>query len=94
MQKVMSLYTFIAEFDEGTFVSQFHADNLATAPLTWAEGWDLEEIEGLSLHDRSDLIESIQDEKPAQLDNITNSWCFTAGARGKMIIVHFVETKE
>lgn len=90
----MSLYTFIAEFNEGTFVSQFQAASVATAPLAWAEGWKLEEIEGLSSGDRSGLIESVQGEEPSPLDNILNSWCFTAEARGTVIIVHFVETKE
>ena len=38
----MKKFTFIAEFNNGTYISQYKADNLMEAVLIWADNLDVQ----------------------------------------------------
>lgn len=89
----MPFYTFIMEFDGGTYVSQVNAPSEKSACLKWARTLDLSAIQGLNDRERESLIEQMKDDSPVALTGTVNVWCITALIRGKHALINFVRTE-
>ncbi|MBJ2156632.1 hypothetical protein [Variovorax sp. IB41] len=88
----MSLYTFVLEFEGGTYVSQAEAVSVELAPSAWAEGIAPGTIRGMADASVRELREAIAEEVPVQLDGLQEVWCISTLVRGRMALVHFVST--
>ena len=55
----MSLYTFIMEFENGTYLSQVRAESIENTRFEWIENLDVASIEHFEESDKSYLLENI-----------------------------------
>lgn len=99
MRIQMRLYTFLAEYDGGSYVSQVKAPNPPSAIFEWAQNMDVKSIPGLGLKSKEQLLQELtQAESEGYLyvaiQGLHNVWCVTAFLRGKLMLVTFVETQE
>lgn len=93
----MSLYTFIANYDGGTYISQVTAPDPKSAVFAWAQALEVAAIPGFGDKSKQDLLcELHQDEEDeilyTPLDGLAKVWCVTPVVRGKLMLVNFVET--
>ena len=95
----MPLYTFIAEYDGGTYVSQVTALDSKSAVFAWAEDLDVNAIPNVGVKAKAKLIETLQQDEEdgvghVLLDGLSNVWFFCVGLRGKFMHVNFVQTEQ
>ena len=84
----MTKYTFICDYNGGTYISQVKADFLKEAILLWAKQLEWPK---LSILKRKQLDKQIDDD-PIPLDGIENVWCVTFRIEGKLMLINIVET--
>lgn len=92
----MSLYTFIMNYLEGTYIHQVNAKNEYDAMRIWLETLNIEEIKGFTEIQRQKLIkENFEDEVPALISECRNVWCFglRISANKNLALINFVKTK-
>lgn len=87
----MPLYTFILEFEGGTYVSQLSAASARSAPLAWVESRVPGEIPGLHAAALRQLQASM-DTDPVPLTGLVQVWCASGLVNGSLALLHFVET--
>lgn len=87
----MPFYTFILEFEGGTYVSQVSAPSFKSAPLAWAESRLPGEISGMHVESLRELQAAMEDE-PVPLTGLVQAWCASGLVNGSLALVHFVET--
>ena len=90
----MPLYTFIMDFQGGTYVAQIRASSPRSACVKWAENLETNEIHGLGEKGKSVLIEEMKGESPIAIDGITNTWFASASIRGKSAYINLVLTEQ
>lgn len=90
----MDIYTFIAEYKGGTYVSQIQADSIGEACMAW--GKYLIQNDDIPLKNKTSFVETLQsdlvDMPPACLDNTPNVWYFLADAGKGYVHVNVVKT--
>jgi hypothetical protein len=96
---MMPLYTFIADYDGGTYISQVTSPDPRTAIFTWAQNFDVEAIPGLGARSKQILLESLREDDEDKmlyvaLDGLTSAWCYSIIVRGKLMLINFVETNQ
>jgi hypothetical protein len=72
----MRLFTFVAEYKGGTYVSQVKAANLKVALKVWARELDPKAISGFGQVIHKRVIEECKEEIPVALNEVTNVWFF------------------
>lgn len=74
----MYLYTFIAEFRDGTYCSQVEANNLASATKYWIEKLKIEKkgikFLGNKIINQLEILSENDDYKPTNIDQLQNVW--------------------
>jgi hypothetical protein len=85
------LYTFVLDFDGGTYIAQVKGPALRDACELWLHT-ELEKIDALGQTERTKLIESVSDDEPAVVDSMKNVWCLSGLANGRLALVHVVKT--
>ena len=91
----MCLYTFILDYNGGTYVSQIEGRSLKIVILKWVRQLDLDTIR--VKNDNKECIEtSIKDniEEPVLLDGMRNVWCIALRLDRKLAIVNMVKTNK
>lgn len=88
----MPLYTFIMDFEGGTYLSQVRAPDVKTAPGVWAAGLKPGEIPGLGSALLRRLQSKVASDEPVPVTGLERVWCSSALVRGRSVLVHFVET--
>ncbi|MES2827071.1 MAG: hypothetical protein V4687_02910 [Bacteroidota bacterium] len=83
----MKQYTFIFEFNGGTYVSQVVSNNVADSVSKWAESIDDEDMTGMTAALRQQLNLQVANEDPVLLDGMNNVWClcFTIGGKASLL---------
>ena len=90
----MALYTFILQYDGGTYVSQVVEQNNLDAMRKWLRELDVSEIPGFTEVDKQLLIkDDFSDETPIQLKDCINIWCFGLRTNKELALVNFVLTQ-
>lgn len=90
----MATYTFILDYQNGTYISQKEADDLRSACFAWKEeiatgGY----IPGLNPKVLTEVFEESIDEFPPQpIDGLQNVWLFHIMLDDDMMDVHIVQT--
>jgi hypothetical protein len=94
----MPLFTFFAEYKQGTYVGQVEAADYKAAPYAWAAQLDVSAIEGLdstSWQDVTALMKTYQSEgEIVGLTDTHNVWCLSAVVEDSLLLVHYVLTEE
>ena len=92
MKKIQEhLFTFLADFDGGTYVSQAIATNRKAGKKAWGEKFS-QEILGLTSNGQKNFLERVESEEEAPIEGLSGVWCFCPTEKKKVVIVHFVET--
>ena len=91
----MSLYTFIMEFENGTYLSQVRAESIENTRFEWIENLDVASIEHFEESDKAYILENIYDDSPTEIENLINVWCLTLLTENdKLAILNIVQTGE
>jgi len=88
----MPLYTFVLDYDGGTYVAQVSAETPERAPVAWAQSLRPGEVRGMGQASLSRLVAELEADTPIPLDGLANTWCSVAGVRGKLALIHFIAT--
>jgi hypothetical protein len=88
----MPLFTFVLDFDGGTYVSQVRSASWKSAPVAWAKALNADEIYGMGSSTRRLLETRMSEELPVPLNGLKRAWCTSTLLRGKPALIHFVET--
>jgi hypothetical protein len=86
-----NLFTFILEYDGGTYIAQAAGKDAATAANVWLGALSSTDLEKWSLS-RSDLQHSLNNGFVA-LDGLQNVWCTSASASKGLALVNAVATE-
>jgi hypothetical protein len=89
----MPLYTFIMDYDAGTYISQVAAPSPKSACVKWARRLDIQQVKGLGGKSHKSLIDEMKDESPTPLDGLFNAWCATALIRGRLALINIIQTE-
>jgi hypothetical protein len=94
--KLNNLFSFIADFDGGTFISQHRKENLNAALLSWAKNSGFCASAELTRNDLSNLLTQINDtdKQPIAISEMENVWCSSYLVGGRLLVVHIVHTVE
>ena len=90
----MALFTFIMEYQGGTYISQVQADNLAQAPEIWAREGDWANIPKAGKKFADKLLAAIEADPPVALEALVNTWCITALIKDELALITFTQTVE
>jgi hypothetical protein len=93
---VMALYTFVLDYDGGTYISQVKADDVQGAVENWVmHGLDLDALE-IENTKREDLLEEVRepDNNAEPITGTKNVWCTSIDIGDDIGLVHFVKTVE
>lgn len=90
----MDIYTFIAEYKGGTYISQMHGTSIGEACSAW--GQYMSERDDIPLKNKASFAEILQSDlaeiPPACLDDTPNVWYFLADAGKGYVHVNVVKT--
>ena len=89
----MALFTFVLEFDGGTYISQLRARSAARATAQFAS--DLisnDEVSTLAVRRR--LSEALTAENPVAIDGVRNVWCCSASIGRRFALLNIVTTSQ
>lgn len=93
------LYTYIMEFQEGTYITQVHARDLEKSLYEWTNKLREESIEIYNLDSATlseiteQIIASDTQEIPTPVKGLQNVWCLTLNTKQGFGIVNIVKTK-
>lgn len=87
-------FSFIMEFDGGTYISQIDEISPEVAMKSWAKSLDVANINGMNQNMKEEIIAGLDDEEPVGLEGLTKIWCFTIIPEGHFGLIHFVETAQ
>lgn len=89
-----NLYTFVMDWNGGTFISQSIGDNIEEATKRWLNQLNAKEIEisenSLSLF-KSSLLDYFN---PVALEGNTSVWCLSEFLSGELAIINIILTLE
>ena len=90
----MNLYTFVLDYDGGTYIYQIKAGSQKNVAITWAKKLEINSIPGLGPVSKKKIIEQMIDEDntPTPVQNTRNTWCSVFVVRGKVGIITIVRT--
>ena len=91
-----SLYTFLLQYSEGTYISQVRAFNVLDATEEWAANLNPDIIRNLSKASKVELVASIPDiieaEGIAAIEELTNVWAFSYVFPKGLALINIVKT--
>lgn len=88
----MPLYTFILEFDGGTYISQVQAQDAKSAPEVWGASLKSGDVRGLRDASIRRLRADLASDEPVPLTGLEMVWCMSTLVRGRLALVNFVQT--
>jgi len=86
----MKKFTFIAEFKNGTYISQYKADNLMEAVLIWADNLD---VQFFTNKVKTKIQEKVRDSfySPVSIEEVDNVWCSSyVGSSSNLVVISFL----
>ena len=89
----MPLYTFLMDFEGGTYIRQIEAPSPRQACVQWAHSIDISKIKGLGPKGKFSLSEQIEDEEITPINETINTWCVSALIHGKLALITLIQTE-
>lgn len=85
------VFTFFLEWDGGTFISQYSSLSLSEAVKRWASSLDMATI-GASDESKKNFLIDVDAETAIKVSGLNSVWCITPYIKGRLAMVHIVET--
>jgi hypothetical protein len=89
----MPFYTFIMDYDGGSYTSQVRAPSTKAACVKWARELEIDQMAGIGARSKVKLVEDMKEETPTPLAGRLNVWCATALIRGRLALISIVRTE-
>lgn len=94
----MPLFTCVADYRGGTYISQVEASDISAAVHAWAQNLETEAIAKFGHKSKSKLIKDLKrDDEDGRLcrsvSGLENVWCVITRVRDKLMIVDFIQTE-
>ncbi|MCB0379829.1 MAG: hypothetical protein KDD24_01145 [Flavobacteriales bacterium] len=93
-----NLFTYILEFNEGTFVKQVHGINSTDSTKIWLKDLLMDsEIEFINNQNYQTIYKELFDDNnflPIQLKSVKNVWCFTFLIKESLALVNIIKTEQ
>jgi len=86
----MALFTFVLEFDGGTYISQFSATSVRGAATQHASHVVSNKAVAVPVGRR--LADGLSAEKPVPLEGVRNVWCCSTSVGKKFALLNIVAT--
>lgn len=86
------LYTFLFDFNGGTYISQVEAAHPAEAKRRWALHLKSEGIEGVREFLYQGFVDDVESKSIVAVTDQINVWGFSVLLRNKLGLIHVVET--
>lgn len=86
----MKLFTFIAEYKGGTYISQYLATSLEEAVCLWIDNVAFlteKQLKSFKKHINDDDLDT-----PTKLEGLNNVWCNCYGVLGALLLLNIIET--
>lgn len=91
----MATFTFIANYNGGTFIRQAQAADVLQACRVWAvavvKNQDIPDLNTAKF--LKNVADDMDEFPPAPLDDTPNVWCFTVGSGKAFMLVNIVKTE-
>lgn len=87
------LYTFVLDWNGGTFVSQCESSCVVDAIKIWSEKFPVESI-GASVESGPNFLASLESERPIPVGGLTSVWCVSALIEDSLALIHIVATHQ
>lgn len=93
--KGRSLYTFIFNFEGGTYVSQLEAQHPKKAIRQWATQLEIQHIPNFTQAMKENLKKSVDHDDATSVEGVTNVWCFDIRpSKDHFCLVNIVKTDD
>jgi hypothetical protein len=90
----MALFTFILEYDGGTYLSQVQSQSQNAAVRKWGKHFLKDSTTGLPSILKKALVDNLIIESTIPIAGVSNVWCISASVRKKLALVNLVQTCE
>jgi len=90
----LALFTFLMEFEGGTYLSQIRATSAEAALEKWVHGLDVKKIEGMTAAIKRQFVEWLPEARPVAVDGLKSAWCSGFVSRSRSALVHFIRTTD
>lgn len=89
-----SLFTFIMEYLGGTYITQIMSVDLESAINEWINNLDSNQIDGLTLKDKNNLIKNRMFLEPILIEGCKNVWNIDTviNKKNQIAIINIVKT--
>ncbi len=88
-----TLYTFVMDWNGGTYVSQFSGNDVSSTITTWADSIDTNMLD-IQPEDKANFVADAKSENAVALDGVSKTWAISPNIKGKMATVNIVETTQ
>ncbi len=85
-------FTFLLDFEGGTYISQFHSESLRKACEKWALGLNTSTIALIDESAKSEIRSNLDTEEAIGIEGLTNVWCLTFLIKKELALLHVVLT--
>ena len=93
--KGRSLYTFILDFEGGTYVSQVEAQHPKKATRLWATQLEIQHIPNFTQAMKENLKRSVEHDDATPVEGVSNVWCLAIlTSHDKPGLVNIVKTDD
>jgi hypothetical protein len=94
LEGVMALWTAIAEYRGGTYISQVRAASVGQAIVRWARAFPLIKGSYVGTRTKTKFLVAARDpqEKPIRIKQTQNVWIWSPISVGPTVVVHLIKT--
>ena len=85
-------FTIIADYDGGTYISQWEASNPQAALIKWSQSFDFSVMPGVSNSRLTKFREWIAQESATPITGTKGVWCASASYAKKHMLINVVRT--
>lgn len=89
----MKRFTFIADFEGGTYLSQVEADHVGEALVTWGASLSSSDLGGLGDERLATLRAELASETPIAVRTLWSVWCASVLVGDAYLLIHIVDTR-
>ncbi len=90
----MSTFTFIADYDGGTYISQSVGESPREALRAWSRSFDFSAIPRLSARDALKLRRDLSADTLTPVDSVRSVWCVSGAPKRKgLFLIHIIKTR-
>ena len=91
-----NFFTYVLEYDEGTFIKQIKGENFTVSTKFWLKDMLIDsEIEFINNQNYQSIYEELFNDDvflPIELNSIKNVWCFTFLIKERLALVNIIKT--